>query len=566
MESKTSNRILVIPAAGEGVRFRELGKRYPKGLLPYKGVPILVHMVRSLTSGENEGVFSECIIATGSEPQRQQIEDVMRRFDFTTRVTVIDINNNPILRYQQGPGTTLGLITSRVPDADVTIVLSDMLPKTEATARYIARELPADSIGVVEKPVGDFARWCMVGPSEDGGVTFYDKPTEQPPTRFAAVGVYRFSHSAWLNSAWREIMNEQPRGGLTSGSGGREIQFSHVFQRYQENGARIRAMVLDDDAFLDFGTLEEYLSHKGISKTREFNTVIDEGDYVCKISETKNEKVASEAVWLYHAPKALKKYLPRIEQGDIDLQRGMIKMEKIRSSNLRDVALYLDKSYETWTEVFTKIKEYLNAAKTTATSGTNEKFWEDMYKKTQERTIQATQDGFATDADLAWVQTQFRETIDYFKALPESIDPPIWYHGDLHFANMFYCFHYRDLKVIDPRGEVRGSLFYDLAKLAHTALGKYDYIDSQLYTKDSNGVYTLYDNGCDELQRAFRDVILEDYKPHIKHIMVLTASLFLSMIPLHGHSAENQTLFYDEYARLVRLVNGPREVTNTLLW
>lgn len=559
MESKISDRILVIPAAGKGVRFRELGKHYPKGLLPYKGTPILVNMVRIMTEGVNEFTFNEAIIAVGDRAQLEQVGDVIAKFKFALPVRVININDHPVLRYEQGPGTTLGLITRQIQtDADITIVLSDMLPASEDIARQIV-DLPPDSIGVVEKPLGDFARWCMVAPNSEYGVEFYDKPDSQPPTRYAAIGVYRFRSSQGITNAWHRHTNGLPSQGLAIKGPGAEVQFSDVFVNYQAAGHRIRAMVLNDNSFLDFGTLEEYLAHKGISKTRSFNTVIDEGDYVCKVSDTKNEKVASEAVWLYHAPKALKKYLPRIEQGDIDLQRGMIKMEKIRSTNLRDAALYLDKSYETWVEIFTKVNEYLNAAKTTATTGTNEKFWEDMYSKTVTRTRNAND--LASHDDMHWIETQFRDTINYFRDLGPNIDPPIWYHGDLHFANMFYCFHYRDLKVIDPRGEVRGSIFYDIAKLTHTAVGKYDYIDSELYSKDSNGAYTLYDSGYKDIQRAFKDVILDNYKPHMKHIMVLTASLFLSMIPLHGHSPENQKLFYAEYQKLKQLVNGPREIT-----
>jgi choline kinase len=38
--------LCVIPAAGRGVRFNELGKNYPKCVLPYQEIPIIVHNIR----------------------------------------------------------------------------------------------------------------------------------------------------------------------------------------------------------------------------------------------------------------------------------------------------------------------------------------------------------------------------------------------------------------------------------------------------------------------------------------------------------------------------------------
>ena len=38
----------VIPAAGKGTRFHELGKQYPKCILPYEEMPIIVHNIKRL--------------------------------------------------------------------------------------------------------------------------------------------------------------------------------------------------------------------------------------------------------------------------------------------------------------------------------------------------------------------------------------------------------------------------------------------------------------------------------------------------------------------------------------
>ena len=47
-------KIAVIPAAGKGTRFHELGSNYAKTLLPFDGVPILERIIDSLSSDFDE--------------------------------------------------------------------------------------------------------------------------------------------------------------------------------------------------------------------------------------------------------------------------------------------------------------------------------------------------------------------------------------------------------------------------------------------------------------------------------------------------------------------------------
>ena len=132
-----------------------------------------------------------------------------------------------------------------------------------------------------------------------------------------------------------------------------------------------------------------------------------------------------------------------------------------------------------------------------------------------------------------------------------------YYHGDLHFANMFYCFNYDELKLIDPRGEQRGSIMYDMAKLAHSVFGRYDYIDANLYSIDKDGNPIYYDSGHEEIERAFKDVLMVRIGPRgLKMLYLLVAYLFFSMIPLHSDNAEHQRLFKLEGYRMLELADA----------
>jgi hypothetical protein len=333
---------------------------------------------------------------------------------------------------------------------------------------------------------------------------------------------------------------------------------------YQRERSIILSVYDKNDNFVDFGTLEEYLANKGINKCRSFNQ-ISENAYRNTVTKTSklHDKIRDEIVWLQNAPEGLKKYLPIVH--DSDVMRGSITMERIRSTNLRDVALYLDRSYDTWVEVFKEVKKYLDATDLYGINpyggdvdASNEAFWCKMFSKTQER-IEQIHDIDTTDA-REWLYNNFAETvsrmIDLGKQDPQGdidVDRVVYMHGDLHFANMFYCFHYKDLKVIDPRGDVRGSVYYDLAKLCHSVFGRYDYIDAELYRISDDGKPQYYSKGHENIERAFRDVIFDNLPDTVKvDVMRLTASLFLSMIPLHADKPEHQKLFYTEFERLAK--------------
>jgi hypothetical protein len=116
---------------------------------------------------------------------------------------------------------------------------------------------------------------------------------------------------------------------------------------------------------------------------------------------------------------------------------------------------------------------------------------------------------------------------------------------------MFYDLHHRELKMIDPRGDLCGDLLYDLAKLNHSVNGNYDCIDNQLYYFDQNGEAKFFMTDRAGIVGAFEKMLVDlgfDEKDR-RELDLVTASLFLSMIPLHSHNAVNQRLFYKEFER-----------------
>lgn len=553
--TSTKPRVLIIPAAGAGVRFRELGKNYPKCILPVQGTPIIVTAIKMIA--EETKLFDLVVISCASAEHQRAINEALAPHQFSTKVKtmVVSVPHDHV----PSPAISLGAAMFSAQcefdraDVDVTVFLSDMLPENQTIANRVANILP-DTWGVTEKKAGDFSRWCMVKPAgnENPYMLFYDKPKDQPPTNYAACGVYRYSSAEAFRASLDKVMGPHsdkfPRT--------TEIQFSEVASWYQFNylKAPFGAAIFRDYCFKDFGTLEEYLANKGIHEARAFNKVT-EGPYVVTKESEQYNKIRDEAVWMQNVPTMMRHFVPKVESAN--LMCGRFTMEKIRSSNMRDIALYLDRSYEAWVEIFTAVKRF-NAA--VSCSGLpedearhgNTPFWLKMRDKTIER-MQAIEIMEVPEAAKEWAAKKWRRVCNELMALDYDQDRVCYYHGDLHFANMFYCFHYKDLKVIDPRGEMRGSQLYDLAKLCHSVYGRYDYIDADLYWKHGDDVY-FYDKGHENIERAFADVIfchLTDLEKYL--VLQITASLFLSMIPLHEENAEHCRLFYREYERMLTL-------------
>ncbi|MDE1150689.1 MAG: hypothetical protein PW843_29420 [Azospirillaceae bacterium] len=114
-------------------------------------------------------------------------------------------------------------------------------------------------------------------------------------------------------------------------------------------------------------------------------------------------------------------------------------------------------------------------------------------------------------------------------------------HGDLCFSNILYAKATQLLRFIDPRGvetadEIYTDPYYDLAKLSHSILGGYDFINSGQYEVALGadlGLTLASDAGDrDWAHGLFRDRLRQaGFDPML--VRLCEASLFISMAPLH---------------------------------
>jgi hypothetical protein len=135
-------------------------------------------------------------------------------------------------------------------------------------------------------------------------------------------------------------------------------------------------------------------------------------------------------------------------------------------------------------------------------------------------------------------------------------------HGDFCFSNVLYDSRVRRIKAIDPRGLVGetptlfGDIRYDLAKLAHSVVGRYDQIVAGRYrlTTDSDDRTLEFDPvACQPwLEAALGDLTVDGVGGLSEPVRAVTASLFLSMLPLHADRPDRQQAFVANALRLWR--------------
>jgi len=114
-------------------------------------------------------------------------------------------------------------------------------------------------------------------------------------------------------------------------------------------------------------------------------------------------------------------------------------------------------------------------------------------------------------------------------------------HGDLCFSNMLYAKTTQTLKLIDPRGamneaELWTHPLYDLAKLSHSVIGSYDFVNHGMFDvqiDDNMRPQLTIDRLPPEWARPIFEEALVQANYSVRAIRLCEASLFISMLPLH---------------------------------
>jgi hypothetical protein len=397
----------------------------------------------------------------------------------------------------------------------------------------------------------DAYSWAQVSMVEDrvGGLETLPGGGTTGLNLLVAAGYFSFSSSASLVRAITRARGDFVRG----------------IDRYAQDTIVAAWPVTN---WLDFGHVQTfYRSRRSITTARSFNALSNDGLAVRKTSEDQ-AKIAAEAYWLAELPPNLRIYSARLlDSGEIG-GKVYYDTEYEYIPTLSELFVFGAIGQPVWRRIFGACAEFLTA--TAAIKGgctVNQALGQLTLDKTMTRLeAHARASGFDIDVPnrlAGRTLPSLRAIADDLAGLIRVPDDKAGsvMHGDFCFSNILFNFRIRRIKVIDPRGYVEAgkpSLFgdfrYDLAKLAHSVIGRYDQIIAGRYTLQARG--NNFDIDFEPIQQQgwleeeLTDLTIEGVPAAGGAVRAIMTGLFLSMLPLHADRPDRQRAFIANALRL----------------
>lgn len=324
-------------------------------------------------------------------------------------------------------------------------------------------------------------------------------------------------------------------------------------------------------SWLDFGHIHTfYISKRILTTERHFNHLKITRNMVIK-SSADHAKMAAEAAWFENLPGRIRPYVPNYCGKDTS-PLGQVtgySTEYLGQPTLSELFTFGRLPPYAWAPILESIDAFLvNCAADQPPPQAPQEAIEQLYRKKTEarleqycraRHFDATRERKLNGQRTPSVERVLDEAASHVLGHPAHTAPLV--HGDLCFSNVLYDFRTSRIKVIDPRGaqahtgQMDGDLRYDVAKLAHSALGYYDLILAQRYRlRQDEDAWELHFHASQQeavsqlfASTHFLDKSLLDWDS--QPIMIL---LFLSMLPLHADRPDRQDAMLANALRLYK--------------
>jgi hypothetical protein len=321
-------------------------------------------------------------------------------------------------------------------------------------------------------------------------------------------------------------------------------------------------------AWLDFGHLTTFFqSRLAVTTARAFNTVRIDGLTVRKSSDD-TAKMRAEAHWLEAAPPAVRLYCARLLGFGLEQGRAYYATEYEFLPVLSELFVYGAVGRKPWLRILQSCEDFLRALAAVGGDGSGDAALKTLAAdKTLGRLEDFARQGGCVTRPLSYAGRPCPSLIEIAERLVPAMDlasgrAECAMHGDLCFSNLLYDSRNRRIKALDPRGLVGqvptlfGDLRYDMAKLAHSVVGRYDQIVAGRYdlARDGHDLSLRFEPvACQPwLAAVLGDLAIDGVGGLSEPVRAVTVSLFLSMPPLHAERPDRQQAFVANALRLWR--------------
>jgi dTDP-glucose pyrophosphorylase len=538
----------IIPAAGEpkGLWFPNDQER-TDSMVPISGKPAIYWTLSSFIS---IGVKKVCIVV---KKRGTALEEFVTTL-FANRIQTVFTE----LPHSTGVGHSIVEGTRNfLPGTPSLVVLGDtILWNTELL------NLQDQSFATIAD-VEDQSRWCIAEINDRKIQKLKNKPKEVCSSAKALTGIYYFATGINITG---EIQNKID-------SRVKPIEMSDLLQPLIDQNA---LLAVEDPHWLDVGNPDHvYRAHSTLLQSRAFNHLTIDGTKgtVTKRS-TYSSKFYDEINYFKLLPEDLKIFFPRVLNYTTEPNNLAIESEFYAYPTLGDLFLFQDLPQPIWRRIFGKLNSICNEF-SSRDYGLNHESGRKIYidknrtrvelfleKATHEvKEVLCSRSLRINNVPAPPLDEAFERSAGFLSEIATTTTfAPI--HGDLCFSNIL-CEPTQGLvKLIDPRGSfgekgVLGDPRYDLAKLAHSAVGLYDFIVNDLCQVEVTGKNVQLSfpktHSIGAIADQFSDTFLND--SNRKDVKLITAWLFLSMLPLHSDSPRRQ---------LALAIRGLQLLTKTL--
>ena len=397
----------------------------------------------------------------------------------------------------------------------------------------------------------DLKKWCYLElDTYKNLINLYDEIRDNNVESQVASGFYNFTNGGVFFDNLIESINDS------------KTEISDVIKLYKEN---FTFKAIECENWFDLGHIDGILnSRRKLISSRSFNS-LNINPILNTITKTSlnNDKLRDELNWYKLLPEELKVLSPRLLSTSTNDNTVTIVQEFYGYPTLSELFLYSKITKPIWIEIFRHLF-ILNSEFKKYKHDFTENVYHDIYvNKTIERVKKlGEQQEFS---NLFKYDTIIINGVTY-KNLPILLDKFIEklsllnntksnthiIHGDFCFSNILFDANSFIIKLIDPRGSfgvkgIYGDSRYEIAKLRHSAISKYDFIVSNLFKikiQDNEIDYTIATNENYKIVKDIFDsyIIMHDY--NLDEIKLIETSLFISMLPLHADNLNRQLMLY----------------------
>jgi hypothetical protein len=342
----------------------------------------------------------------------------------------------------------------------------------------------------------------------------------------------------------------------------RDFNFTQALHLYASD---INVSVSNNTVMLDCGHLKTYYdSRRNLAAARHFNSIKIEDGIVRKQSKDKR-KIDAEANWLRSTPENLQPYTVRLIENP-HLLRKSGEYNTLYSSYPTLAELYLARTPPVvWGKILESCVDYLEKAASHTNPEKQSEFEWLVIGKLRDRITQYPEflpkpnEQLTINGYNIGTLENIVEQLELIIANAPS-RPACVMHGDFCFSNIIYDLRNDRIQLIDPRGLVRnettiyGDLRYDIAKLGHSILGRYDQIlGESIVSAGSDNSFVMSippDPLRERLEKDFLSAEALNQAFNSSDVMATIVSLFLSMVPLHAEAPQRQRALFANGLRL----------------